>query len=164
MKYVGAHVSSSGGVENAPLNAAKINARAFALFTKNQRRWQSPPLTPESINMALAETGGVCAVIENTAGQGTNMGFAFEHLAAIIDLVTDKGRVGICLDTCHTFAAGYDIRTPDSFENVMQDFDDIVAIGDNIPLILETPGQRPLGRGDSTALQPLTYAIAGFLL
>ncbi len=128
MKYVGAHVSSSGGVENAPLNAAKINARAFALFTKNQRRWQSPPLTPESINMALAETGGVCAVIENTAGQGTNMGFAFEHLAAIIDLVTDEDRVGICLDTCHTFAAGYDIRTPDSFENVMHMFDEIVGI------------------------------------
>lgn len=209
MKYVGAHVSASGGVENAPLNATKINAGAFALFTKNHRRWQSPPLTPESIrqfkknctaagytadhilphdsylinlghpeaeglsksraafidemqrceqlglkflnfhpgshlgkidekeclariaesiNMALAETRGVCAVIENTAGQGSNMGFAFEHLAAIIDLTADKNRVGICLDTCHTFAAGYDIRTPDAFEKVIQDFDKIVGI------------------------------------
>ncbi|MBW2593319.1 MAG: deoxyribonuclease IV [Deltaproteobacteria bacterium] len=209
MKYVGAHVSASGGVENAPLNAARIKAGAFALFTKNQRRWESKPLAPEtieqfkknctaagytadhilphdsylinlghpeaeglaksraafiderqrweqlglthlnfhpgshlgkidekeclagiaeSINMALAKTRGVCAVIENTAGQGSNMGFAFEHLAAIIDLVTDQDRVGICLDTCHTFAAGYDIRTPDGFEKVMQDFDEIVGI------------------------------------
>jgi len=194
MKYVGAHVSASGGVENAPLNATKINARAFALFTKNQRRWQSKPLTPEtieqfkknctasgytadhilphdsylinlghpgaeglaksraafidemqrceqlglkylnfhpgshlgkidenkclgriaeSINMALAKTSGVCAVIENTVGQGTNMGFAFEHLAAIIADVNDQDRVGVCLDTCHTFGAGYDIRAPE---------------------------------------------------
>ncbi len=209
MKYVGAHVSASGGVENAPLNASRIKAGAFALFTKNQRRWESKPLTPdtieqfkknctaagytadhilphdsylinlghpeaeglaksraafldemhrceqlgltylnfhpgshlgkidekeclariaESINMALAEIRGVCAVIENTAGQGSNMGFAFEHLAAIIAMVADKDRVGICLDTCHTFAAGYDIRTPDGFEKVMQDFDEIVGI------------------------------------
>ena len=209
MKYVGAHVSASGGVENAPLNAARIKAGAFALFTKNQRRWESKPLTPESIehfkenciaagytaghilphdsylinlghpeaqglaksrvafldemqrceqlglkylnfhpgshlgkidekkclariaesiNMALAEIRGVCAVIENTAGQGSNMGFAFEHLATIIDMVTDKDRIGICLDTCHTFAAGYDIRTPDNFEKVMQNFDKIVGI------------------------------------
>jgi deoxyribonuclease-4 len=210
MKYVGAHVSAGGGVENAPLNAAKINARAFALFTKNQRRWDSKPLTPEtieqfkknctakgytpdhilphdsylinlghpeahglaksraafvdemqrceqlglkylnfhpgshlgkidenkclgriaeSINMALAQTSRVCAVIENTAGQGSNMGFVFEHLAAIIADVKDPDRVGVCLDTCHTFGAGYDIRRPESFETVMQAFDDIVGLG-----------------------------------
>jgi deoxyribonuclease-4 len=210
MKYVGAHVSAGGGLENAPLNAAKINARAFALFTKNQRRWESKLLTPEairqfrknctvagytadhilphdsylinlghpqaeglaksraafidemqrceqlglkylnfhpgshlgkidekkclariaeSINMALAKTSGVCAVIENTAGQGTNMGFAFEHLAAIIADVNDPDRVGVCLDTCHTFGAGYDIRSPEGFEKVMQAFDKIVGLG-----------------------------------
>ena len=49
MKYVGAHVSSAGGVENAPLNAAAIGAKAFALFTKNQKQWSAPPLKPESI-------------------------------------------------------------------------------------------------------------------
>ncbi len=210
MKYVGAHVSTGGGVENAPLNAARINAKAFALFTKNQRRWHSPPLSPEtigqfkknctaagytadhilphdsylinlghpqaeglaksrtafidemqrceqlglkylnfhpgshlgkidekkcltriaeSINMALARTTGVCAVIENTAGQGSNMGFVFEHLAAIIANVKDPDRVGVCLDTCHTFGAGYDIRTPEGFETVMQAFADIVGLG-----------------------------------
>ncbi|RLC33632.1 MAG: deoxyribonuclease IV [Deltaproteobacteria bacterium] len=209
MKYVGAHVSSSGGVENAPLNAARINAGAFAFFTKNQRRWQSRPLSPEtvrrfkkncaaagytadhilphdsylinlghpddkglaksraafidemqrceqlglkylnfhpgshlgkidekkclariaeSINMALARTGGVCAVIENTAGQGSNMGFAFEHLAAIIAMVTDQDRIGICLDTCHLFAAGYDIRHPGGFEKIMRTFDETVGL------------------------------------
>ncbi len=192
MKRVGAHVSTSGGVENAPLNAALIGAKAFALFMKNQRQWKAKPYTSdniekfrqnceetgylpehilphdgylinlghpekeglqksrdafldemqrceqlglkmlnfhpgshlkkiqkdaclkriaESISIALDKTKGVSAVIENTAGQGTNMGFRFEQLATIIDNVADKKRVGICLDTCHTFTAGYDIRT-----------------------------------------------------
>ena len=208
MKYVGAHVSAAGGVENTPLNAAKIGARAFALFTRNQRQWKAKPLTTESIdlfkencaakgfspdhilphdsylinlghpetagleksraafldemqrceqlglkylnfhpgshlrkiapdaclariaesiNRALEQTGGVTAVIENTAGQGTNMGHTFEQLAAIIDNVEDKTRVGICLDTCHTYAAGYDISTLTGFENVMREFDAIVG-------------------------------------
>ncbi len=208
MKYIGAHVSASGGVENAPLNAHKIGATAFALFTKNQRQWKSAPLTqksielfkehchqygydatailphdsylinlghPEeealqksrsafldemqrceqlglkllnfhpgshlkaisvedslsriatSINLALAETQGVTAVIENTAGQGTNLGFAFEHLATIIDQVEDKSRVGVCLDTCHTFAAGYDLTTPEAITATFQQFDQIVG-------------------------------------
>jgi deoxyribonuclease-4 len=65
----------------------------------------------ESINIALDKTKGVTAVIENTAGQGSNLGFKFEHLAAIIDGVEDKSRVGVCIDTCHAFAAGYDLRT-----------------------------------------------------
>jgi deoxyribonuclease-4 len=210
MKYVGAHVSAAGGVENAPLNAAKIGARAFALFTKNQRQWKAKPLSaknidlfkqncatagfapehilphdsylinlghPEtagleksraafldemqrceqlglqslnfhpgshlkkidpdkclerisaSINMALDKTSGVTAVIENTAGQGTNMGFTFEHLAAMIANVEDKTRVGVCLDTCHTYSAGYDIKTPDGFEQVMAEFDKVVGTG-----------------------------------
>ncbi len=208
MKFVGAHVSTAGGVENAPLNAQKIGARAFALFTKNQRQWKAKPLTvksidlfkhncaeagftpeqilphdsylinlghpeeagleksriafldemqrceqlglnylnfhpgshlkkidpdaclariAESINLALDKTSGVTAVIENTAGQGTNMGYTFEQLAAIIAVVEDKTRVGVCLDTCHTYSAGYDIKTPGGFEKVMAEFEAIVG-------------------------------------
>ena len=201
MKYIGAHVSISGGVENAPLNAAAIGAKAFAMFTKNQRQWKSPPLTADSIaafkkncadngfsadhilphdgylinlgnpdaekrkdsrtafldemtrcmqlglkylnfhpgshlreipvddclkliagevKSVLSETEGVCAVIENTAGQGSNVGSAFEELAKLIELIGEPGRVGVCLDTCHAFAAGYDLK--DSFETVMEQF------------------------------------------
>jgi len=208
MKYVGAHVSASGGVENAPLNAAAIGAKAFALFTKNQRQWVAKPLTSESIdsfkanmakhdmkpeqvlphdsylinlghpdpealeksrtafldemqrceqlglcllnfhpgshlgqiseeeslaivaesiNIALDKTSAVTAVIENTAGQGTNLGYRFEHLAAIIDQVEDKSRVGVCLDTCHTFTAGYDLRSMADCEATFGDFDRIVG-------------------------------------
>ena len=209
MKYVGAHVSTSGGVENAPLNAEKIGAKAFALFTKNQRQWKAKPLsaknidlfkqnctragfTPEhilphdsylinlghpekegleksrtafldemqrceqlglkylnfhpgshlkkiapdkcleriaeSLNLALDNTDNVTAVIENTAGQGTNMGFKFEQLAAMIAAVEDKARVGVCLDTCHTYSAGYDIKTAVGFEKVMAEFDAVVGL------------------------------------
>ena len=208
MKYVGAHVSISGGVENAPLNAAAIGAKAFAMFTKNQRQWKSAPLTEESIqafrencrangfspehilphdgylinmgnpdpekrkqsleaftdemtrcqqlgldrlnfhpgshlklipeddclkriaecvNLALSETEGVTAVIENTAGQGSNLGYRFEHLARIIELIDDKSRVGVCIDTCHTFAAGYDIKTPEGYDATMREFDRIIG-------------------------------------
>lgn len=208
MKYIGAHVSAAGGIENAPVNAHKIGATAFAFFTKNQRQWQAKPLsqesidgfkencalynfTPqqilphdsylinlghpeqegleksrqafvdelqrceqlglkylnfhpgshlrkiseetciericESINLALDVTSGVTAVIENTAGQGSNLGFSFEQLAAMIDGVEDKSRVGICYDTCHAFAAGYDMRSTDGCEKVFADFDRIVG-------------------------------------
>ena len=208
MKRVGAHVSAGGGVENAPLNAKAIGAKAFALFTKNQRQWKAKPLTndsiekfrknceangylpehvlphdsylinlghpekegleksrdafldemqrceqlglkllnfhpgshlkkieedaclkriAESINIALDKTKGVSAIIENTAGQGTNMGFRFEHLAAIIDNVDDKDRVGVCLDTCHTFTAGYDLRTKKAFKTTMDEFEKLVG-------------------------------------
>ena len=208
MKYIGAHVSAGGGVENAPFNAKEIGAKAFALFTKNQKQWNASPLTtksieafkkncedygflpemilphdsylinlghPEeegltksreaftdemvrceqlglkmlnfhpgshlnkitpteclsriatSINIALNETRGVTAVIENTAGQGTNMGYAFEHLAAIIDQVEDKSRVGVCIDTCHTFTSGYDIRTKEVFDQTFAKFNEIVG-------------------------------------
>jgi deoxyribonuclease IV len=208
MKRVGAHVSAGGGVENAPLNAKAIGAKAFALFTKNQRQWKAKPLTndniekfrqncedagylpehvlphdsylinlghpekegleksrdafldemqrceqlglkllnfhpgshlkkieedaclkriAESINIALDKTKGVSAIIENTAGQGTNMGFMFEHLATIIDNVDDKKRVGVCLDTCHTFTAGYDLRTKKAFKATMDEFDKLVG-------------------------------------
>jgi len=208
MKYVGAHVSAAGGVENAPLNAQKIGAKAFALFTKNQRQWQARPLTEEgiaafkanlkrvgiapervlphdsylinlghpeaeglkksrdafihemercqqlglkllnfhpgatlnkiseeesldrvaeSINIALGQTQGVTAVIENTAGQGSTLGYRFEHLAHIIHKVKDKKRVGVCLDTCHTFVAGYDLRTVEACDQTFAEFERIVG-------------------------------------
>lgn len=81
----------------------------------------------ESINLAHKEVEGVCAVIENTAGQGTNMGYCFEHLRDIIDLVEDKSRVGVCLDTCHTFTAGYDLRTAGACEVTFARFDELVG-------------------------------------
>jgi deoxyribonuclease-4 len=208
MKRIGAHVSASGGVENAPINARKIGATAFALFTKNQRQWQARPLTQQSIdgfkqnletvgiapehvlphdsylinlghpeaealaksrnafldemqrckqlglkllnfhpgshlkkiseeqslrivsdsiNWTLEQTSGVTAVIENTAGQGSNLGHRFEHLAAIIDRVEDKSRVGVCLDTCHTFTAGYDLRTTEACDRTFDEFERIVG-------------------------------------
>ncbi|MCE5226617.1 MAG: deoxyribonuclease IV [Porphyromonadaceae bacterium] len=208
MKFIGAHVSASGGVENAPLNAHEIGAKAFALFTKNQRQWKAAPLTEtsialfkercaefgylpahilphdsylinlghpeteglaksreafldemqrceklgldrlnfhpgshlslltteeclariaESINITLDQTAGVCAVIENTAGQGTNLGHTFEQLAYIIDRVEDKSRVGVCIDTAHTLAAGYDIKTTEGFTETFSKFDEIVG-------------------------------------
>ncbi len=208
MKYIGAHVSASGGIENAPHNAKAIGATAFALFTKNQRQWSATALTStqiaafkaaceecgyangqilphdsylinlghpeqegleksraafieemqrcealgidrlnfhpgshlrkipieesldrvaESINIALAKTNGVIAVIENTAGQGSNLGFSFYHLKHIIDRVEDKSRVGVCLDTCHTFAAGYDLSSAAACDATFAEFDEIVG-------------------------------------
>ena len=208
MKFIGAHVSISGGVFNAPLNAEEIGAKAFALFTKNQRQWSAKPLTEEaitkfkenlkkvgispehilphdsylinlgnpeeekrrksieafvdevnrcyqlglkylnfhpgshlrkvsekeclkiiadSINEVLERTNEVILVLENTAGQGSNVGYRFEHLAEIIDMVKDKSRIGVCLDTCHMFAAGYDIRTEKSYEKTMKEFDEVVG-------------------------------------
>jgi deoxyribonuclease-4 len=208
MKYVGAHVSAAGGVQNAPLNAQAIGAKAFALFTKNQRQWHAKPLTDEaieafqenlqqvgiapshvlphdsylinlghpepegleksrnafleemqrceqlglsllnfhpgatlrkiseseslrlvadSINWVLEQTQGVTAVIENTAGQGSTLGYRFEQLAEIIEGVEDKTRVGVCLDTCHTFVAGYDMRTKQACDETFDQFDSIVG-------------------------------------
>lgn len=75
----------------------------------------------------LDKTQGVTAVIENTAGQGSNLGFKFEHLAAIINGVEDKSRVGVCIDTCHAFTAGYDLRTEENCEQTFQQFGDIVG-------------------------------------
>jgi deoxyribonuclease-4 len=208
MKYIGAHVSAAGGVENAPVNAHEIGAKAFALFTKNQRQWFSPPLTAEnisrfrencvhygyqswqilphdsylinlgnpeadalkksrnsfldemkrcellgldrlnfhpgsalgkisdeacmkliaeSVNMSLDKTKGVTAVIENTAGQGSNLGYTFEQIRYMMDYVEDKDRVGVCLDTCHSFAAGYDISTEEGFTETFARFDKIIG-------------------------------------
>ena len=225
MKYIGAHVSASGGVENAIKNAKEIGATAFALFTKNQRQWIAPELTPsqitlfrdlmakegfsagqilphdsylinlghpdndgleksrdsffeemrrcellgldrlnfhpgshlkrideegslqriaESINMALDRSRGVTAVLENTAGQGSNLGYKFEHLAYIIDRVEDKSRVGVCLDTCHTFAAGYDLRTKEALDATFAEFDRIIGFGYLRGMHLND-AMRPLG-------------------
>lgn len=81
----------------------------------------------ESINIVLDNTAGVTAVIENTAGQGSNLGFRFEHLAAIIDGVEDKSRVGVCIDTCHAFAGGYDLRSEEACVNTFAEFERIVG-------------------------------------
>jgi deoxyribonuclease-4 len=207
-KFVGAHVSASGGVYNAPLNARKIGAKAFALFTKNQRQWKAKPLDSETIekfkqnleivgilprhvlphdsylinlghpeeekrqksldafidevqrceqlgldklnfhpgshlkkiseeecldriaesmNKTLEVTNDVVLVIENTAGQGSNLGYKFEHLAYLIDKSIDKSRVGVCIDTCHMFTAGYDIRTREAYDKTWKEFDEIIG-------------------------------------
>ncbi|MFW3341670.1 deoxyribonuclease IV [Aliarcobacter butzleri] len=208
MKYIGAHVSASGGVFNAPINATQIGAKAFALFTKNQRQWSAKALDnktidlwfkelekskiepkhilphdsylinlghpdsdtreksiesfldevqrceilaldrlnfhpgshlrkiseeecldniAESMNRVIDKTSGVKLVIENTAGQGSNLGYKFEHLAYIIDKIEDKARVGVCIDTCHMFTAGYDIRTREAYDKTWNEFEKIVG-------------------------------------
>lgn len=237
MKYFGAHVSAAGGVENAPRNAAAIGATALALFTKNQRQWSAPALTPAqidafrkacaetgyapeqilphdtylinlghpeeegleksrrafeeemarcqalgldrlnfhpgshlrkiseeesldriaaSINRALERTRGVTAVIENTAGQGSNLGYSLGQLAYLIDRVEDKSRVGVCIDTCHAFAAGYDLSSPATCDRFFEEFDRIVGFrylrGMHLNDALKPCGSRvdrhaPLGDG-----------------
>ena len=237
MKYFGAHVSASGGADNAPANAHAIGATAFALFTKNQRQWVAKPLTAgaidafrkacdtygyrpeqilphdsylinlghpekealeksraafldemqrcellgldrlnfhpgshlqkiteeesldriaESINIALDKTRGVTAVIENTAGQGSNLGFRFEHLRYLIDRVEDKSRVGVCIDTCHAFAAGYDLRTAEACDATFAELERVVGFnylkGMHLNDAMKILGSRvdrhmPLGEG-----------------
>ncbi len=203
-KWIGAHVSAAGGVQNAPFNARDIGANAFALFTKNQRQWKARPLDPsdidlfksrceelgfsgaqilphnsylinpghpeqeglsksraalldelqrceqlgipqlnihpgshlrqitetecltriaETVNIILEKTRGVTVVLENTAGQGSNLGNRFEHLSEIIDQVEDKSRIGFCIDTCHAHAAGYDLTTPEAYRQTMEEAD-----------------------------------------
>ncbi len=208
MKYFGAHVSIAGGVANAPLNAARIGATAFAMFTKNQRQWRAPALsedeiaafkkncrdhgfTPQQIlphdsylinlgqpddtkadaaadafademrrcealgltklnfhpgshlklididdclqriaagvRRALAATSQVTAVIENTAGQGSNVGFDLEQIARLIERLDDSPRVGVCIDTCHAYAAGYDIKTAEGYAAFWARFDALIG-------------------------------------
>lgn len=209
MKYIGAHVSAQGGVQNTPLEAARIGAKAFAMFTGFSNRWSSKMPTAEvidtfknncklggftpdqilphdnflinlgspdpekleisrksflnemqraqalgltmlnfhpgshlkaiseeeclnriaeSINITLDNTNGVAAILESTAGQGSNMGWRFEHLAHIIDRVEDKSRVGVCVDTCHSHSAGYNLATPEGYEDTWRQFDDIIGL------------------------------------
>lgn len=208
MKYIGAHVSANGGVFNAVINAMSIGAKAFALFTKNQRQWSAKALDNKTINLwfkeleisniepkhilahdsylinlghpdvearekslesfidevqrceilgldklnfhpgshlrkideeeclnniaasmnkTLQNSKGVKLVIENTAGQGSNLGYKFEHLAHLIDKIEDKARVGVCIDTCHLFTSGYDIRTKEAYNKTWEEFDKIVG-------------------------------------
>lgn len=207
-KFVGAHTSASGGVFNAVANAEEIGAKAFALFTKNQKRWEAKPLETkvidkfklalensgilpkhvlphdsylinlghpedekreksmnafldevqrcellgldrlnfhpgshlkqideevcldriaEAMNITLDKTTGVALVMENTAGQGSNLGWRFEHLAHVIDKIEDKSRVGVCIDTCHMFTAGYDIRTREAYDKTWAEFEKVVG-------------------------------------
>ena len=79
------------------------------------------------LNLVLGKTQGVTAVIENTAGQGTNLGWKFEHIARIIAGVEDKSRVGVCIDTCHTLAAGYDLSTPMGYDFTMEEFERVIG-------------------------------------
>ncbi len=81
----------------------------------------------ESINIALDQTHSVTAVIENTAGQGSNLGFRFEHLATIIEHVEDKSRVGVCIDTCHAFAGGYDLCSEAACTETFAEFERVVG-------------------------------------
>ncbi len=208
MKYFGAHVSTAGGVANAPLEATAIGAKSFALFTGSSNRWTSSPIpeaevesfkencrlggfTPglilphdnflinlgspdaqklhlsrksfleemkrceqlgltmlnfhpgshvnelevdkcldliaESINITLDMTTGVTAVLESTAGQGSNLGHTFEQLAHIIDKIEDKSRVGVCIDTCHSYSAGYDLANADGYKLTWQAFDNVIG-------------------------------------
>ncbi len=208
MKMIGAHVSASGGVFNAPINARKLGAKAFALFTKNQRQWVAKDLDDliiskfkdelekaeilpkhvlphdsylinlghpdeqkrekslnafidelkrceqlgldrlnfhpgshlklisednclelisESMNEALRQSDGVKLVIENTAGQGSNMGYELEHLGYLIDNSIDKQRTGVCIDTCHLFVSGYDFRTQETYRETTDKFAKVIG-------------------------------------
>lgn len=84
----------------------------------------------ESLNILHEQTKNVhvMSVLETTAGQGTAIGYTFEHLRAIIDLVENKQRIAVCVDTCHIFAAGYEIRTEHGWEKTFDSFDDIIGL------------------------------------
>ncbi|QFU21763.1 deoxyribonuclease IV [Shewanella eurypsychrophilus] len=247
-RWIGAHVSAAGGIQNAPINAQKLGADAFALFTKNQRRWQAAPLglaqiesfkqncieaniaseailphdsylinlghpdpiqleksrlaffdeiqrceqmgltllnfhpgshlrkieiskclsnISDSINMALDRSKNVTAVIENTAGQGSNLGHSFEQLAEIIQAVEDKSRVGICLDTCHMFAAGYDLTSEEACQHSFKLFDDIV--GDKYLKAMhlndsKTPLNSRVDRHESLGVGQIGQAAFSFIM
>lgn len=224
MALLGAHVSTAGGVENAPERGRAINADAIQLFTTNQNQWKSPPLTKTNIKgfhqgmsqeqprvsithdsylinlcsikawqleravdafiaeMDRSEALGInyivfhpgahmgagvqegCAtvarslnkaldsrpdykvklLVEVTAGQGTNVGYTFEQIADILDQVDSRGRIAVCFDTQHAFAAGYDIRTTDDWENTMQQFDRIIGL-DQLLVMHLNDSKRDLG-------------------
>lgn len=237
MKYIGAHVSVAGGVANAPLKAAEIGAKAFAIFTGSSNRWSSKAIPEseierfkdncrnlgfspevilphdnflinlgspdpeklaksrksfleeirrceqlglsmlnfhpgshlnllseedcldriaESVNISLAESSGVTAVLENVAGQGSNVGYSFEQLARIIDKIDDKSRIGVCIDTCHAFSAGYDLVSEEGYEDTWSRFDAIIGFGylkgmhlndDKRELASRIDRHAPIGKG-----------------
>ncbi|KAF1817883.1 AP endonuclease [Dissoconium aciculare CBS 342.82] len=206
--FIGAHVSSAGGVHNAVANSVHIGANAFALFLKSQRKWVNPPILQDhadsfhenckshsydqgkhvvphgsylvnmahtdpartqqaydsyvddlrrcdklgirlynihpgntvsndrqtaiahlakNINRAHKEVPNVTTLLENMAACGNVLGSTFEDLRDTIALVEDKSRIGVCMDTCHAFAAGYDLRSPAAFEETLSQFEDIVG-------------------------------------
>ena len=221
---VGAHVSIAGGVQNAPLNATNIGCNAIQIFSKNQTRWQSPPIPEESleawrenreqhkiefvvihdsylINLSapdsekreksiaafldemdrahqleipwlLTQPGShmkegeewgihenadsinrildeclwddVNIVLETTAGQGTNLGYRFEHLRDIIAGVKQQDRMRVCVDTCHIFAAGYELRTRDGYEKTFEQFDRNIGL-DRLVNFHVNDSKKPLG-------------------
>jgi deoxyribonuclease-4 len=238
MKYIGAHVSISGGVDRSPARAAELKANALGIFTKNQRRWDAKPLTEEQktafatalsdsgieprhvvihasylINLAtpntamrrrsvkalldecaraeqlgltlvnfhpgsglgeiseadalgaiadgvreiLSSTTDAVLVLEGTAGQGDHVGWRMEHLAQIIDLSGGEERVAVCLDTCHAFAAGYDLATSNGYRSMIASLDATVGIDRLLGIHLNDSrfglGSRrdrhaPIGRGE----------------
>ncbi len=110
----------------------------------------------ERVNRIIEETEGVVLVLETTAGQGSNLGYRFEHLAAIVELVEDKTRIGVCVDTCHIFAAGYDISTERGYYRVFDEFDEVVGFeylkgvhlnDSKTPLGSRRDRHAPLGEG-----------------
>lgn len=100
----------------------------------------------ESLNIVHDQTKGfgVLSVLETTAGQGTALGYRFEQLAAIIDQVEEKNRMGVCVDTCHIFAAGYDITTDEGYETTFREFDDILGL-DRLVMFHVNDSKRELG-------------------
>lgn len=88
---------------------------------------ESAKLIGQSINRAMEATETAICVIENTAGQGTNMGSSFEEIAQMIENVENKDRIGVCLDTCHLFAAGYDLVGEEAFEKTFDNFDTLIG-------------------------------------
>ncbi|VAX76349.1 deoxyribonuclease IV [Buchnera aphidicola] len=208
-KYIGAHVSSAGGLENSILRAHELEATAFSLFLSNQLQWRIPILKEktinnfvrlckkynyhsksilphssylvnlghpdknmrekscyyfiqeikccyqlglmminihpgsylykitekkcleniiDSINFILSKTEHIIIVLENTAGQGSNVGYCFEHLAFIIRHIKNKLRIGVCLDICHLFASGYQLNDINSFIFTFKKFHNLIGL------------------------------------
>jgi len=208
MPLLGAHMSISGGLHLAFDRLAEVHGEALQIFTKNERQWKSPAITPQDvelfranwqrcgsipvaahgsylINLAaidtvnlgksveafadelrraellkvpflithpgshlgagveeglrrftenmdraldISKTSEVIILIENTAGQGTNLGSSFEEIAFILNETRNRERVAVCFDTCHAFAAGYDLRDDQCYEETFLQFDQAVGL------------------------------------
>ncbi|GIV19931.1 MAG: putative endonuclease 4 [Armatimonadota bacterium] len=100
----------------------------------------------ESVRLLLRQTEGMRAgiALETTAGQGTNLGYRFEHLARVIDMAGGSERIGVCFDTCHVFVAGYDVRTPETLSATLEEFDRIIGL-DRLKVIHVNDAKKPLG-------------------